>query len=154
MEGGKRKREMSGPALESLIQGNPKQLLASTPWFQGKTQHQLPFYVSSVRGRDSDFEARLQFQTDKGIISALGASRTRKEAERLCAIHACRQLNVSDQFSSFQGFTASSHSSSSDRPCQERLMVQLRPGLWRKDKTGTWTPSVCTIDWRRLFTDG
>lgn len=61
-DGNKRKRSDAQAAyINSMIQGNPKLLLAESPLFEGLTQHQLPF-TSTLLGTSPDTQYRAEIR--------------------------------------------------------------------------------------------
>lgn len=61
-DGNKRKRSDAQVAyINSMIQGNPKLLLAESPLFEGLTQHQLPFNTTFL-GTSLDTQYRAEIQ--------------------------------------------------------------------------------------------
>ncbi|KAL2610736.1 hypothetical protein R1flu_029309 [Riccia fluitans] len=96
LEGNKRKRADAKAAyVTSMMQGNPKLLLSESPLFDGLTQHQLPFIVT-VMGAPPDvqYQARITLRfADNTETWGVGVARTKKEAERVAAIDACKILH-------------------------------------------------------------
>lgn len=91
----KRKRDVKGQYIASMMQGNPKMLLAESPLFEGLTQHQLPFSVTITASVSNPiYQACIKLPLPDGREAwASGSARTKKEAERLAAIDACKKLN-------------------------------------------------------------
>lgn len=92
----KRKRDAESQYIASMIQGNPKMLLADSPLFQGLTQHHLPFSLTPCgSASDPQFQACIRLPLPDGQeAQGVGVARTKKEAERLAAVDACRKLNA------------------------------------------------------------
>ncbi|KAI5084872.1 hypothetical protein GOP47_0001041 [Adiantum capillus-veneris] len=94
----KRKRDAKSQYITSMMQGNPKMLLAASPIFRGILQQQLPFSVaSSPSFADPLYEARIKLPLPDGREAwGTGSARTKKEAERIAAVDACKKLNELD----------------------------------------------------------
>eukprot|EP01018_Ginkgo_biloba_P032353 Gb_17113 [translate_table: standard] len=119
LDGNKRKRadgQAQHKYIDSMIQGNPKMLLAEYSLFNGLTQHQLPFIVEPVTiGKENQYQARIKLPLPDGSEAwGMGMARTKKEAERLASVDACKQLRDMDLLGS--GKNNSSNNGWGDNP--------------------------------------
>eukprot|EP00250_Pteridium_aquilinum_P016365 c23068_g1_i2 orf=55-3354(+) len=91
----KRKRDVKGQYIASMMQGNPKMLLADSPIFHGITQQQLPFTTAITPSlSDPHYQASIRLPLPDGREAwGTGSARTKKEAERIAAVDACKKLN-------------------------------------------------------------
>ncbi|GBG73014.1 hypothetical protein CBR_g12733 [Chara braunii] len=108
----KRKREVVSPPLEGLMNANPKILLVESPVFRGCTQQSLPFILDSIGSLSNpQYRAALKIPTkDGGESWAIGIWKTKKEAERLSALDACRQLHAAGLLTANGGTSSSGRS--------------------------------------------
>lgn len=95
VEKNKRKRDVKGQYIASMMQGNPKMLLADSPLFRGTPQQHLPFSVSITASlSDPLYQACIRLPLPDGREAwGTGSARTKKEAERIAAVDACKKLN-------------------------------------------------------------
>ncbi|KAH7388402.1 hypothetical protein KP509_16G074200 [Ceratopteris richardii] len=95
VDNNKRKRGVKGQYIASMMQGNPKMLLAASPIFKGITQQQLPFSVASnPLDSENAYQASIKLPLPDGREAwGIGSARTKKEAERNAAVDACKKLN-------------------------------------------------------------